>query len=292
MSKLIFVFALAMLALPVLAQQGNFAEPERLEVEKFPNYGRPLTTLEQAMLELKPIRISTPTVVYNHFRSLRDEKGRFVLETLPAGTLVFADKNDKIRYKADCGNRLVELVGCPTCPQAGSGRNEGKETLGGSTGPSAWSRFWDSASKAWDVMWETMGSITGFLLAVLIPFLLLLAFLFLLGYLIYRVIQDQQGRRVQNPPPPQPQPAPAQQQIPVMAPVAPPTPPQPTPAPIQLNPAPQPAPVPPAFPAGRVVIDLGDANNATRIQAGANIARVEFEEDRNNGSTSIRIFRR
>jgi hypothetical protein len=45
-----------------------------------------------------------------------------------------------------------------------------------------------------------------------------------------------------------------------------------------------------AFPANRVVVDLGGEENATRIQAGQNFVRVQYDRNRDDGSATIRIF--
>lgn len=41
---------------------------------------------------------------------------RFVYETLERGTPVYYDAQGVVRYKADCGNRLVTRIDCPQCP--------------------------------------------------------------------------------------------------------------------------------------------------------------------------------
>lgn len=93
------------------AQKGQFAAPPEAELgyTQFPIYPKVLTVPQMARLELTASVLKAPTVVFNHYRGLHGKDGRFVLETLPTGTVVLVDKTGVIRYKADCGNRLVEL---------------------------------------------------------------------------------------------------------------------------------------------------------------------------------------
>jgi len=264
MKKLVLVsFFVILLAAPAFAQRGEFAEPVGADLVKFPIRLTALSLSEQADFGLSAKRLETPVIVQNYFRSLRDSKGRFVLETLPVGTLVLVSQDGKIRYKADCGNRLVEVPVCPPIATPTGMSNSPAPSV-----PSAWSRFWNALAEAWGAMWGLFGSLLG----VLIP-LFLLALLCWLGYLLFRAIQNRQqgGGRPPRPIPPQPP-----------IPPRPPVPPQP--------PIP-PEPVLPAFPARRVIIDFGDRVNATRVQAGRDIIRVQF--DRNpDGSAVVRIQER
>lgn len=269
----------------------SFAAPEGAELEKYPVMPGPLSVADQAKLGLSAKTLEKPANVFNHYRQLRT--GRFVFETLPAGTLVLVSKEGALRYKAECGNRLVEPAKCPTCPVVKSGATTDtlggkKNAAGGASSPSAWSRFWDNLDKSWGSMWGGLGSLLGFLL----PLLLLLGLLGLIAYPIARAIQNRRGdgaatataTAVQNPPAPNPPPPPVTtaqtQTVP------------PLPQQAQTATATTPTNPPASFPAGRAIIDLGDANSATRIQAGQNFSRIEFNEDPIDGSTTIRIFRR
>lgn len=267
-----------LLATPIFAQSGKFAVPANADLDKFPILQKPLSVQEQAQFGLSPKILEEPVVVQNHFRNLRDKMGRFVLETLPAGTLVFVDKKGKLRYKANCGNRLAELVQCPQINEPIVNPST-KTSTTQKTG--AWSRFWGALGDVWGKMWEALGSFLG----ILIPLLLFLAILALLGYLIYRAIQNltRSNNQNQNPPPPV-QLGPAFLE-PVPAPVA------PVPNPIPAQPPVVPVADPPAqeFPNRRVTVDLGNRGNATRIRAGRNITRLEFERG-NDGSTTVRFF--
>ncbi len=93
------------------AQKGGYAVADGAEMERYPIFStnKPLSVQQIADLELHPVKLQEPLVVQNHFRGLHDKQGRFVVETLPVGTLVLVDKNGNVRYKADCGNRLVEF---------------------------------------------------------------------------------------------------------------------------------------------------------------------------------------
>lgn len=220
MKTLICVFFIAMLAMPVLAQPGTFGEPANAWLSKYPIKSRPLSHAEQADLGLSVKKLEKAIVVQNHFRNLgKDGRGRFVLETLHAGTLVLEDRYGIIRYKADCGNRIVEVMPCPQCPAtATTGKDATKNTF---AQPGTWSRFWDNAGKAWDSMWGGLGSLLGFLL----PLLLLLAVSGLVAYAIARIMEDRARERWigQNPQPPLPIP-PAQPVAPATPPVQPPPP--------------------------------------------------------------------
>lgn len=274
----------------------SFTAPEGAELEKYPVMPGPLSVADQAKLGLAAKTLDRPVDFFNHYRNVRN--GRFVFETLPAGTIVLASADGKPRYKADCGNRLVEPAKCPTCPPVKNdsvadtlGGKKSSPTNGAST-PGAWSRFWDNVDKSWGSMWGGLGSLLGSLL----PLLLLLGLLGLIAYAIARAIQNRRGNggatatatAVQNPPAPNPPPGPVTTAQPVQQTQTVPPLPQQAPATTAATPTNPPA----SFPAGRAIIDLGDANSATRIQAGQNFSRIEFNEDPTDGSTTIRIFRR
>ncbi len=223
MKKAWFLIVLfAMLALPALAQRGAFAVPADAQLDKFPVMSGPLSTKQQAEMRLAPLFLQKSIVVQNHFRSLRDKKGRFVLETLPVDTLVLVDTTGTIRYKADCGNRLVEVP--EPVEEVSSTVNFSMGSGGVSNPPSTWERFKNAMERSWGRLAEILGS--------MIPLLLFLAFLALLGYAVYRAIQAwREGRRVPSTTPPAPiapTPAPLAPRpttMPLVAPVAPPQPP-------------------------------------------------------------------
>ncbi len=115
MKTLVVAMALVLLNLSSASAQfvvpGEFAAPPDAELgyTQYPIYPKALTEPQMARLEVKPRRLNAPTVVFNHYRRLNGKDGRFVLETLPVGTVVLVDKNNVLRYKADCGNRIVEF---------------------------------------------------------------------------------------------------------------------------------------------------------------------------------------
>ena len=79
--------------------------PPNAEMDKFPVMP---DTLSQSMMAVMGLRLDTLEVRwegFNHFRNVN----RFAWDVLPVGTLVLVDPSGTIRYKADCGNRLVEL---------------------------------------------------------------------------------------------------------------------------------------------------------------------------------------
>lgn len=182
-----FVIFFAVLALPALAQHSDFATPANAELDKFPIMPGPLSTKQQAEMRLAPLFLRKAIVVQNHFRGLRDKKGRFVLETLPVDTLVLVDTTGTIRYKADCGNRLIEV---PEPVEEVASTVTYSNVSGNEYAPlSAWERFKNAMGRSWEGLAEILGS--------LIPLLLFMTLLALLGYTVYRAIQDQkESRRV------------------------------------------------------------------------------------------------
>lgn len=269
MKTLVFLFLIAMLAMPAFAQPGKCAAPEEAELDKFPIMNGPLSTKEMARLRLAPMTLKQPVVFHNHYRNLRG--GCWPLESLSAGTIVLVDISGEIRYKADCGNRLVEVKKpfVPDTPKY-SWTDYAEE-------PSVWSRFWDKVGKAWDSTWGILGSLIG----TLLPLLILFTLIGLLGYLIHLALPNrQQGQSDpgQNPPPP------AQPLAPV----------PPAPAPQATPPAPVPGPVAvpsQLFPRRRVVVDLNE-DGSERVLCGAQISRVQIDRGEDDGSTIIRISHR
>ncbi len=109
--SLAFVLLVLFSATSVFAQKGEYAVAKDAQLDKYPvlEANKPLTVMQIADMHLHPVRLEKPTVVQNHFRGLHGKEGRFVVETLPKGTLVLVDENNNLRYKEDCGNRLVEF---------------------------------------------------------------------------------------------------------------------------------------------------------------------------------------
>lgn len=107
----VFVLLALLMATSVFAQKGGFAVANDAQLDKYPIFEaeKPLTVTQIADMHLQPLRLEKPTVVQNHFRRLQGKEGRFVIETLSIGTIVLIDENGNIRYKADCGNRLIEF---------------------------------------------------------------------------------------------------------------------------------------------------------------------------------------
>lgn len=306
----LFVFALLALA-PVFAQptvRGSFAEPVGAEIVRFPIMPRPLTLSQQAELGLTAIRLDASVVVENHFRNLRDAQGRFVLETLPVGTIVLVDRGGKLRYKADCGNRLVE-VPKPSADNAATGADKGKDGKGnvtaaagtGANKPGLWKRFTDATKSAAKGMWNFIGALLapfGWLLLFSLGFLLLA----LIGYLLYRLIRaivDAFRNRGQggggaasapnpNPPAPQPNPNPPAPAPPAPVPVVAPAPAVPAPvAPAPVVPAPNP-PAPAPTPNPTLTFDPAVGGRPNRLVF-AGLTDVHFDHDPATGMTTIRF---
>lgn len=237
MKTLLFALVFAMLetasAQPII--KGSFAEPIGAELDKFPLKRGPLSVKEQDRLGLAPGRLERPTVVQNHFRNIRPaDRGRFVLETLPAGTPVLVDKKGNIRYKADCGNRVVEIepppsngglggVHYPQEPHKGGGAEskEGKSnnTLGGKETSkkgffqSIIDNTKEAAAGVWNFLWDLLRWLFWALVYVL-GVGLIVAILCGLYWLVRDTI-NRWNRGGQSPPPTTNPPATSQQATPV-----------------------------------------------------------------------------
>jgi len=180
-----------------LAQKGTFAVPHDAELDKFPLFEKILTVEEMTRLSLSPVKIEVPTVVENHYRKLRDKDGRFVLETLPVGTIVLVDKDGVVRYKADCGNRIVVVPE----PIKATVTVDEPPPLPPASKPGLWQRFTDA-----------MRGFANAVGALLAPFgwlllgLLGLVLMALLVYGLYRLIRGIFDRSNQTPTQPAEQP--------------------------------------------------------------------------------------
>lgn len=283
------MFLYAVLVVSALAQSttsGQFAEPQDAELDRFPIMSRPLTIAEQAKFGLTAKEVVIPVVVQNHFRNLRDKRGRFVLETLPTGTILLVDRDNKIRYRADCGNRLVELAKCPVCPAIASGNTQSDLTVRRGIGsnasprPGLWKRFTEGMKSAATGLWNFISNLVapfGWLLLLLFG----LAFLALIAYGIYRFIRwivDGIRGRGQG----------GQAPVPIVPPAA--------PAPAVPPPPPGPRPVPPvAGPAGfdpdGLLFNAAGADGPSMVQIGRNVGRVQVNPGADD-SVTIRVFRR
>ncbi len=274
----------------------SFSAPEGAELEKYPIMPGPLSIADQAKLGLSAKKLDRPVDIFNHYRNVRG--GRFVFETLPANTLVLVSADGKLRYKTDCGNRLVEPVKCPICPTKNSDFNQnalggGKKTnpAGDAGSPGAWSRFWGNLGKSWDSMWGGLGSLLGFLL----PLLLILGLLALIAYAIGRALQNRRGNgttnatatAVQNPPPAQaaaPQVAPVQ---PAQQAAAPPAAPAPN-VPPANTPTAGPGPTNPTTPQRNFRFTVGNEGNVySKMNGYRNVRWVEGPD----GSLTINVDR-
>ncbi len=155
-------FALVLCA-SAFAQKGQFAVPEGTDMEHYPILTGPVTPRQMALMHLHASYTEKEVVVENHYRNLRDKLGRFVLEKLPSNTLVYKDELEKIRYKADCGNRLVEIVPTPVVtpptPVVNTGSSSGSHQNGGGKIPTWWDKMTDGLKSAAKGIWGTIGNI-------------------------------------------------------------------------------------------------------------------------------------
>lgn len=189
------------------------ATPPNAELERFPIMGRKPAVAELGRMGLKPITLDRAWTGFNWHR----DKGRFVLDTLQPGTVVWADASGAYRYRDDCWNRLVSLQQCAsggstrtpppvssTPPGGGNGRSGG--SVGSASGQGGDSQrksifggfadsMWNGAKSIWPNTADLAKGYAG-ILASLVGIALLLALLavpFLLWYLIYRAYQNRQG---------------------------------------------------------------------------------------------------
>lgn len=243
MKLFVSCFFFAVLTLSAAARTSP-AIPVGAELDKFPPFAQPLTVGQIADLNLQLKRLEKEWTGFN----LYHEINRYVLETLPVGDLVLVDKTGAVRYRQLCGNRLVELSACPTCPAppadlsaTATGDRSSLANLPAKAAvkPSLWSRLIDGLKNAanglgdfiWN-LWKLLFSL-GLALATL-------------GLLLWGLMQLWNWITNRNPNP-QPQPvAPAPQPNPAPAPLVAPVAPAPVPPAPQPQPPVVPVPVPPA----------------------------------------------
>ncbi len=102
---LIAFFAIAATA---LAQKSMIAVPPTANLQQYPIETGPLSIKKQADMNLRPMELKKDWTGLNLYVHLRGD-GRWVYETLPAGTMVLADSIGNPIYKVSCGNRLVAM---------------------------------------------------------------------------------------------------------------------------------------------------------------------------------------
>jgi hypothetical protein len=91
-----------------LAQKTIAATPPTANLKQYPIEVGPLPIKKQADMNLHPVKLKENWTGFNLYRKLRGD-GRWVYETLPAGTIVLADTTGNPIYKATCGNRLAPM---------------------------------------------------------------------------------------------------------------------------------------------------------------------------------------
>lgn len=100
----------------IRVERSTVAYPAEAELERYPiTWTKDPTQSEvKRTMSALGLRLDTLKTAWTGFNWYR-RPGRFVLETIPAGTPVYVDAAGTPRYRADCGNRLIELVKCPFC---------------------------------------------------------------------------------------------------------------------------------------------------------------------------------
>jgi hypothetical protein len=233
------VFAFAYAATPVAAAN-NHSTPDNARLDKYPLKSAQLSPELQAKFGLTPKVLDTPWTGFNHYRSIDG----WVLDTLPAKTLVLIDRDGVPTYKYECGNRLVAMQKCATTNGINGAATSGGDTTnpGGSASKGADGN--SSAGKGRGIggfapgFWQRHPGFQSFFdwllaaLLFLIGLAALLGLTFLLAWLL-EMLADAFRRRDPAPPAHEPVPPPAPFVAP--APRRGPNPPQPAP------PAPTPA---------------------------------------------------
>jgi len=172
-----------------------------LDTVAWPRFPGKISVAEMARLKLHPMTLERPVTMLNEHRSLN----RFVLERLPAGTLVLADSAGVPRYKADCVNRLA-VVSCPFCqravnitlfqPEIGKGAALFEQVYVDTSATLLQTGhvggFLDSFKNAFHKVSDATGSFLGGLAGVL-PWLLALLLIIGLVYLLARALQSTFG---------------------------------------------------------------------------------------------------
>ncbi len=97
------------LCLTIFMSSGILAQstpaPPDAEIDRFPLMPDTLSQEDVRRLGLRVDTLDASWEGFNFFRNVN----RFAWDDLPAGTVVLVDGSGRVRYKQDCGNRLVEL---------------------------------------------------------------------------------------------------------------------------------------------------------------------------------------
>lgn len=233
-----------------LAQRGTMAIPAQAELDKFPILkAGEMTPAKQAELGLRPVFLKDTMTVFNWF----SDDGRFVYETLKIGTLVYVDRDDVIRYKADCTNRLVKADECPKCQEQiadmevtlnemSSDKAQLIKVIREMEEKSGTTKSQSSISKFLSSFWDVIGTILKWILAAV----LVLLGLGIVGLVLWAIFlglrhlwRDLTNTHPAAPAPPAPTPV-----VPAPAPIAPTPRPVVTTPPAVVEPAPLPTPAP------------------------------------------------
>ncbi len=118
---IVILVALCAITTMALAQKSSvMAIPPHAQLSLYPIESGPLPIRKQADLNLRPMKLKEDWTGFNLYRKLRGD-GRWVYETLPAGTIVLADSAGSPVYKATCGNRLAAMPPVPAPSEQSSG---------------------------------------------------------------------------------------------------------------------------------------------------------------------------
>lgn len=207
-ARTLVVFALALAcASSAFAQKGEFVEAKDGEYIKFPVLPstRSLTDSEIVNMKLRLIELDHNVEVLNHYRDLRDAKGRHVYETLTKGTRVFVDEFNNVRYKRDCANRITEgtfvaVNRKPAQPNVATGGGQRMQVQLDSQKPPAtdtapakgfWVKTKDHILSELLFIWDMAKWLSGILCGIAVDIALgivIIAILTLLGWIIWMLV--------------------------------------------------------------------------------------------------------
>ncbi|MDQ5968885.1 MAG: hypothetical protein QG579_42 [Patescibacteria group bacterium] len=159
----LFILSLTSLASAKDSVLCTVVAPEGAMLERYPTSSGPLSVAQTADLGLHPVRLTEATEVLNHQRNrVGCAGGSWSAETLPAGTLVLVDKDGVLRYKQDCGNRLVVVpakaqatIVPPVPPAKGGGDADATPPASGEDG--GWMGWWTPGGLLRDIIMFLLG---------------------------------------------------------------------------------------------------------------------------------------
>jgi hypothetical protein len=159
----------------------GFALPKEIDIVKYPilKYGE-LTPRRAAEMGLHSVVLEKPVTVYNLYRNIGSD-GRFAYETLLQSTVVYANQNGELVYKANCSNRIAAIADCPKCtpiapsalPGTAATNSTGKTAANGNSADISGSKAALASALTGGSFWKSLGAFAKGLGWVLLALLLL-----------------------------------------------------------------------------------------------------------------------